>query len=87
MYRMLTGKYPFNSKNTVHKILRQQPVPVNELRPEIPAEVAAIVSKAMAKDDTQRYQSAAEFSREIETLFHLLYPDSDLLYNSNNYMN
>lgn len=87
MYRMLTGKYPFNSKNTAHKILRQQAVPVNELRPEIPAEVTVIVNRAMAKVDQDRYQSAAEFAREIEAVFHRLYPGSELLYHSNNYMN
>ena len=86
MYRMLTGKYPFNSKNTARQILRQQAVPVNELRPEISQDIAAVVNRAMAKHEKERYQSAAEFAREIETVFDRLYPGSALLDNTTNYM-
>ena len=86
MYRMLTGKYPFNSKNTVQKILNQKPVPVNELRPEIPRQVANIVEKAMAKDEKKRYRSAAEFAADIEKAVNRFYPGSNLLTTTNNYM-
>ena len=86
MYRMLTMKYPFTKENTVFQILYQNPVPVIELRPDIPPGVADMVSKAMAKQDRERFQSAAEFAHEIESLFKKLYPDSDLIDNKSNYM-
>ena len=86
MYRMLTMKYPFTKENTVFQILYQDPVPVDEIRPEIPQAVAVMVKKAMAKLDHERYQSAAEFAHEVETLFKQLYPDSDLIDSSSNYM-
>lgn len=86
MYRMLTGKYPFTSKNTAQQILNLQAVPVNEIRPEIPQEIADMVKRAMGKNDTDRYQSAAEFAQDIETVVELLYPGSNLLNTSNNYM-
>ena len=86
MYRMLTGKYPFTSKNTAQQILNQKAIPVNAIRPEIPVDVADIVRKAMAKDDGERYQSAAEFAQDIEIVVNRLYPDSNLLNTTNNYM-
>ena len=86
MYRMLTGKYPFDSQNTVQKILKQNPVPINQIRPDIPQEVVDIVNKAMAKNDTKRYQSAAEFAMDIENVVNRFYPDSNLLNTTNNYM-
>lgn len=86
MYRMLTMKYPFTKENTVFQILYQNPVPVNDIRPEIPLAVADMVKKAMAKDDNERFQSAAEFARELETLFNQLYPGSDLIDSTSNYM-
>ena len=86
MYRMLTGTYPFKSKNTAQQILRQKAVPVNDIRPEIPQEVADIVKRAMAKNDNDRYQSAAEFAQDIESVVNRLFPGSNLLNTTNNYM-
>jgi len=86
MYRMLTMKYPFTKENTVFQILYQQPVPVIDIRPDIPQAVSDMVKKAMAKQDNERYQSAAEFAHEIESLFKKLYPNSDLIDNTSNYM-
>jgi len=87
MYRLLTGKYPFTKENTVSQILNQAPVPVTELRPDIPPEVTAIVNKAMAKADADRFQSAAEFAREIERVMRRLYPETDLNLSSRKYLN
>lgn len=87
MYRMLTGKYPFYSKNNMaRQILNQEPVPINERRPDVPQEVTEIVSRAMAKKDEDRYQSAAEFAMDIERVMNQLYPGSESLNTSNNYM-
>lgn len=86
MYRMLAKQYPFTKDNTVHQILNTPPTPIRELRPEVPAEVAAIVEKAMEKSDADRFQSAAKFAHEIERVMNNLYPDSTLLNNSQEYM-
>ncbi|MGH8120949.1 MAG: hypothetical protein ACRESK_10085, partial [Gammaproteobacteria bacterium] len=69
-----------------YQILHQAPVPVTDLRPEIPREVADIVNKAMAKADADRFQSAAAFAREIERVMRRLYPDSDLNLSSRKYL-
>jgi serine/threonine-protein kinase len=87
MYRMLTGKYPFSNRDTAQQILHQDATPVNLLRPEIPAEVAKIIERAMAKDEADRYQSAAEFAQGIEDVLSLVYPDSLVLETGSNYLN
>jgi serine/threonine-protein kinase len=86
MYRLLTGKYPFTKENTVHQILHQAPLPVTGLRPDIPQGVSDLVNKAMAKADADRFQSAAKFAREIESIMHSLYPESELTISSSRYM-
>ena len=86
LYRILTGKYPFTNKNTAFQILHDAPVPITDLRPGIPAEVVAIIDKAMAKSDADRYQSASEFASALRQIILKLYPDSNLLTSSVNYL-
>jgi len=86
MYRMLAKKYPFTRDNTIDQILNKAAVPIRELRPEVPQEVADIVDKAMAKADADRFQSAAKFAKEIERVMKKLYPNSNLLNTSKDYM-
>jgi serine/threonine protein kinase len=86
MYRMLTGKYPFTSKNTAYQIPHESPAPASELRSDVPSAVSALMSRAMAKEDKQRYQSAAEFAKDVEDVINMLYPDSDLIGSTDNYM-
>ncbi len=86
MYRMLAKKYPFTKDNTIDQILNKDAVPIRELRPEVPEEVSALVEKAMAKADSDRFQSAAKFANETEVVMNRLFPDSTLLNNSKEYM-
>ncbi len=86
MYRMLTRKYPFGKENTAGQIVHNSAVPVCELRPEIPREVSDLVDKAMSKNDADRFQSAAKFANEIESIIDRLYADSTLINASREYM-
>lgn len=63
LYVALTARVPFNEKTNKAKLEAQKartPKNVCELRPEIPAEVGAIVAKLLEKDPAKRYQSAAQ---------------------------
>jgi len=86
MYRILSGKYPFTPENTAYQILHEDPTPIAELRPDLPQEVVDIINKAIAKADADRFQSAAEFARAVEDATNRLFPSSDLLNSSTNYM-
>jgi len=61
-YELLTGQVPFQSDDPselVHSHIAKVASAVHVLNPEIPAALAAIVSKLMAKNAEDRYQSAA----------------------------
>jgi len=86
MYRLLTCEYPFDRKHTAFQILHQDPQPIRELRPDVPPEVEALVTRAMAKADADRFPSAAAFAREVESVTGVLYPDIELVGGSRRYM-
>jgi serine/threonine protein kinase len=63
LYFLLAGRPPFEVKAVSQKLLAhltKAPTPVQELRPEIPKALAAIVDKMMAKNREHRYQTPAE---------------------------
>ncbi|MCA9038961.1 MAG: FHA domain-containing protein [Planctomycetaceae bacterium] len=65
LYLWLAGRVPFPAKPIREKLdghRHQEPTPLEELTEGIPTEVIAIVRKLMAKEPTQRYQSADEIS-------------------------
>ncbi|HUO15802.1 MAG TPA: protein kinase [Verrucomicrobiae bacterium] len=71
LYEMSTGKKPFagnNSLMTLDAVLHQKPVPPRTLNPKIPVELEGIIGKAMEKDRTHRYQSAAEIKSDLALL-------------------
>jgi serine/threonine protein kinase len=74
MYKMLSGKISFNGRpeTIIYSILSETPAPLWELRPDLPDEVCAIVEKAMAKQDADRYQSALEFAADLKKAHHIL---------------
>jgi serine/threonine protein kinase len=68
LYFLLTGKAPFAGGNLGEKLVKHQldePVPVEQLRPEVPPEVAVIVRRLMAKKPQERYQTPAELEQAL----------------------
>ncbi|MGA8437610.1 MAG: protein kinase [Candidatus Sulfotelmatobacter sp.] len=68
LYEMATGKQAFSGSTwavTVHAILGQAPVSLNELMPGLPQRLQQIIDKAVVKNREQRYQSAAEIHRDL----------------------
>ncbi len=62
LYEMLAGRRPFSGSThvgVITSILRDQPPPVRTARPDAPADVDAIIQRALAKDPAARYQTAA----------------------------
>ncbi|HEX3852647.1 MAG TPA: hypothetical protein VHW01_16880, partial [Polyangiaceae bacterium] len=69
LYESVTGQVPFNAdtfNELLFKIVLEEPRPIEQLVPEIDANFAAIINKAMARDPSVRFQSAKEFQQTLE---------------------
>src|SRR5258706_2794609 len=69
LYEMLTGALPFNSRSLpklIDAIYRGEKQPPRAFRPEIDAELEAIVLRAMHPRMNQRYETAREFFEALE---------------------
>ena len=67
-YELLTGEKAFTGDNyfsILYKITNEAPVPVREIRPEVPEILAKIVRKALAKDPNQRYQTCMDYAYDL----------------------
>jgi eukaryotic-like serine/threonine-protein kinase len=69
LYEMLAGQRPFQNdyeQALVYAILNEQPKPLRHIRPETPEVVEQIVTKALAKNLQDRYQTAEEFLADLK---------------------
>ncbi|MEQ1836804.1 MAG: serine/threonine-protein kinase [Candidatus Nitrotoga sp.] len=72
MYKLLTGKLPFDARNKyslIYQIMNIEPPVPSTFRPEMPSEMDAIVLRAMNKDKEKRYQTWADFAHDLVYLF------------------
>jgi len=70
LYEMLAGRRPFGGDSMeamIAAILTQRPKPLERVRPDVPAELARAVERALAKDPVERYASAAELLADLES--------------------
>jgi serine/threonine protein kinase/tetratricopeptide (TPR) repeat protein len=78
IYEMLTGELPYPSATLEElrdKVVSPEPAPsVLALRPEVPAELAALVASALAKEPRERLPSAAELRERLRRLEERLGP-------------
>ena len=68
-YQMLTGRLPFTAENTpalLAKQVSERPVPLLELRPDVPVPMAAAIERAMEKKLAARWSSVAEFAAALD---------------------
>ncbi|CAJ1494366.1 Stk1 family PASTA domain-containing Ser/Thr kinase [[Mycobacterium] burgundiense] len=68
LYEMLTGEAPFVGDSPVavaYQHVREDPVPPSQRHAGIPAELDAVVLKALAKNPDNRYQTAAEMRADL----------------------
>ncbi len=68
LYEVLTGRQPFKGTTSVEiilKVLADKIEPPRKKLAEIPAELSAVATKALARNKTGRYQKAGELADEI----------------------
>ena len=68
LYEAFAGRKPFTGKTpvaTAYAIRHETPPPLASVRPELPPHVVAAVERAMDRDPTRRFASAAEFASAL----------------------
>ena len=71
LYEAATRKKPFladSNVETMHKILHDQPTPVEAINKEVPAEVRRLIRRCLAKNPEQRFQSAKDLAIELREI-------------------
>jgi serine/threonine-protein kinase len=74
MYHLLTGRVPFPGETVVECLTRRaagNPVPVNDLRPDLPAPLVEVLAKLMANRPEHRFQTAAEAAEALQDVAQL----------------
>ncbi len=71
LYEMVSGKRAFEGANTmdvVGAILHKEPLPLNQIMPELPETIERITVKSLKKNRTERYQTAKDLLIELKNL-------------------
>ena len=83
LYEMLAGRRPFSGSSHVGlitSILRDEPAPIRNVRPDAPADFDAILKRALAKDPDARYADAATLRSDLAALHAQLTRPPDRLW-------
>jgi serine/threonine protein kinase len=86
LYELVTGEKPFPGQNittVIYKIVNEEPIPPRELDPSINTGLCNVISRALAKEPTARFQTCGElldalknyrnFEQELREELHASY--------------
>jgi serine/threonine-protein kinase len=68
LYTLLSDRLPYDFARAFHPfgvILRDEPIPLAGVRPDLPAGLAAVVHRALAKEPAARFATANEMRRAL----------------------
>lgn len=71
MYEMITGQPPFEGatpSDIIAALLKDDPAPLSTRTPEIPPDLNRVVTRALAKNCDERYQTVAELIADLSRL-------------------
>jgi serine/threonine-protein kinase len=71
LYEMVAGRPPFTGPTDSHvlvSIIDQEPAPLSQQSKQVPRQLERIVSKALAKDRSKRYQTITDLKLDLEQL-------------------
>ena len=69
LYELLTGRRPFHGESTLSTlaaIMRDGPVPLRDVRPDVPEDLARIVARCLEKDRAARYRTGEDVAAELK---------------------
>ena len=65
LYEMLAGQPPFTGptvESVIHQHMTATAAPITQIRPAVPAEVAGVLQRALAKNPADRFNPVAQFA-------------------------
>jgi serine/threonine-protein kinase len=71
MYEMVTGRRPFQGDSGIalaSSVLKDNPVPITEMRDELPRHLGRVIHRCLEKEPRERYQSALDVHNELKGL-------------------
>ena len=71
LFELATGARPFTgetSMSILSSIIKDTPKSITEINPVLPRDLGRIVRRALVKDPTRRYQTAADLRNDLEEL-------------------
>ncbi len=71
LYQMLTGERPFRGDSVadmISSILRDQPPPLTEVRPDLPPHLGRVLRRCLEKEPRDRYQTSRDVYNELKEL-------------------
>jgi serine/threonine-protein kinase len=78
LYELLVGRPPFQGETavaTAYQHVSEAPIPPNAINPAVSPALNAVVMRSLAKDRTERYQTAADFRSDLEIALAGKVPD------------
>lgn len=73
MYEMITGQSAFPARNSLEAAvlnLKDDPPPISKLQPEVPPSLELLVSRCLARDPSERWQTIAELLNQLRAIFN-----------------
>ena len=69
LYQLLTAKRPFDGENDysiIHQIIGHEPASPSSINPQLPSELDAVMSRALAKKRDDRFATARDFAVALQ---------------------
>ena len=71
VYEMLAGRVPFTGESPTVIMMKQvqdAPPSIVEARPDLPASIGNVIARALAKQPSDRFETAGEFSEALSAV-------------------
>jgi len=75
MFELLTGRHPFGGESfsaLIHRIINEEPLPLETFRSGLPPTLQGIVRKALQKDPQRRYRMGLDMAADLSAAFTFL---------------
>ncbi len=73
LYQLLAGERPFRGESLIAvatKIATEDPPPLSQKRPDVPASLRRVIDRCLAKKPEQRYQTGKELAEALQKVLH-----------------